>query len=663
MVTRILSLGFVGLALAAPTLLARPLPTIADPTVADSANAAAEETSIFGEPLYVNGKRITDAEIERYLIYGPCRLQLELFRVGLIIEDELDRRARDEANIAVEPMVGPPAAAGAEKIVAEKEKSAPFESPEARARALEQETARQRAQRLQDPAVRAEWDKKRNAERQLLDEQLVPTEEEFEAEFQRSLDEFKKSYPILNLEAEVSRAFRSVPWYRDNLRQTLFFDRVFYPDNPDEWPVTTIESVRADSGDTLLTDAHDSYKMRKEHAEKTGEPLPKEDAIYTTMMRQIVRDAMFATIDWKTSFDGLPSDLVLTADRDFDGKPELVVRTADLWEKVKDTVSPTEVDEAKRWFITSRATHDRLQKENALLDDAERATKLDELKQQFVGTFFNIDIMAMQTYFFPSTETYLEYHMLLEGYRKKVAPELVQQESGDIAPVLRAHLDAANRIMGLGQVDVEIMLISAFDIPNFHWKKDGWVEAKKKAEAIKAQLDANTAEYNAERAKRAQAQAEGKEYVAEKEVVEPYRFWSDMLNEHSEYWDPPSPEGPGKRGSDVSMKNRGRFSLRYRNDLQGFVGETPYSHWVTGASITDYVFADQAENTVAGPFRGPQGYYLTRVQRRTPPTRPLNLGDPKHVDLLRDDYVRTSFIDYSEEARKAADVKGFDFGY
>lgn len=652
MVTRTLLLGLAGAVFAAPFLSARPLET-----------AVVSQASMFGEPLVINGKRIPDAEIQRYLIYGPCRLQLEMYRVGLIIEDELDRRARDEANVAVEPLVGPAAKAAAEKAVAEQEAAKPFESPEARAKALEQENARQRAARMQDATVRAEWDKKRAAERKLLEEQLVPTDEEFEAEYRRTLDEFKKSYPVLNIEAEVSRAFRTVPWYRDNLRQTMYFDRVFYPDNPDEWPITTIESVRADSGDVLLTDAQQSYQMRKEHAEKTGEPLPKEDGIYTQMMRQIVRDAMFATIDWRSAFDGLPDDTVLTGDRDFDGKPELVVKTAELWEKVKSTVSQTEIDEAKRWFVTSRATHDRLEKEGALLDAPARAQALAELKKQFEGTYFNIDIMATQTYYFPSTESFLEYHMLLEGYRKKLAPQLVNQENGDISPLLRTHLDTANRIMGLGQVDVEILLVSAFDIPNFQWKTDGWKTAKEKALAIKAKLDANAEAYNAERAKRAQAQAEGKEYKPETEVPEPFRFWSDTLNESSEYWDPPSPEGAGKRGSDVAMKNRGRFGLRYRNDLQGFVGETPFTHWVTGTSITDYVFADQAENTVAGPFRGPQGYYITRVQRRTPPTRPLNLGDAKHVDLLKDDYVRTSFVAYCQEARKSADVKGFDFGF
>jgi hypothetical protein len=70
------------------------------------------------------------------------------------------------------------------------------------------------------------------------------------------------------------------------------------------------------------------------------------------------------------------------------------------------------------------------------------------------------------------------------------------------------------------------------------------------------------------------------------------------------------------------------------------------------------MFFDQAEGTIAGPFRGPQGWYLTRVNKRTGPSRPLNLSEPKHVQLLKDDYLRASFIDYSKEAVAQATVAG-----
>jgi hypothetical protein len=384
--------------------------------------------------------------------------------------------------------------------------------------------------------------------------------------------------------------------------------------------------------------------------------------MYTQMMRQIVRDAMFATIDWRTAFDGLPNDLVLTADRDFDGQPELVVRTAEQWERVKDTVAPTEVEEAKRWFVTYWATYDRLEKEGRLLDAAQRAEELVAVNRQFEGTYFNIESLATQTYFFPSTETYLDFHMLLTGFRRQLEPELKTQTDGSLPPRLAEYLPVANRVMGLGQVDVEVMLFSAFDIEHFRWKPDGWNWALNRAREVKEKIAKHQAAWDADRAARAAAQAEGREHVSPTDLVEPYRYWTQLMDEHSEYWDPPAPEQG--RASDVGMKNRGRFKERYRNDLQGFVGETPFSLWVTSASITDHVFETQEVDSVDGPLRHPMGWVLTRVLRRTPPSRPLNLADPKHVDLLRDDYVRNkAFVDYAREARLAADVMGFEFGF
>jgi hypothetical protein len=70
------------------------------------------------------------------------------------------------------------------------------------------------------------------------------------------------------------------------------------------------------------------------------------------------------------------------------------------------------------------------------------------------------------------------------------------------------------------------------------------------------------------------------------------------------------------------------------------------------------MFFDQAENTVAGPFKGPLGWYITRVNRRTSPSRPLNLSEPRHMQLLRDDYLRWAFDQYTKDAVAQADVKG-----
>jgi hypothetical protein len=364
------------------------------------------------------------------------------------------------------------------------------------------------------------------------------------------------------------------------------------------------------------------------------------------MMRQIVRDAQYAKIDFKTSFDGLPDDLVLWADANHDGTPELVVTTDEMWREVQDSITPNEVADAKHWFVTSMAVRDRLMRDGTLLDEGARKSAIAELNATFVGSQFNIDILATQSHYFPSTESYEEYYCLSKGFERKIASSIASSTDKELAQPLRDHLERANKIMGLGQVDLECMLISAFDIEHFKWKPAGWTWAKNEATRIKSEIDANAAAWNARNAT-----------APDKRLRDPYSFWTWKLDDHSEYWDPPPPEN-GK-ALEVGLKKRGRFGLKYRNDLQGFVGETPYSHWVTGQSITDYTFFDQPEGTVAGPFKGPLGYYITRVQRRTPPTRPLRLDDPKHVDLLREDYVREAFVDYAKDAVAQASIKGW----
>jgi hypothetical protein len=626
----VMNLILVSFALLTPSLPAHALVQSAAPAqpgaVAGPAKAATAQPapddgkSSFGEPLYVNGKRITDRQIKLHLIYGACARMVDLAKINLIVEDQISRTAIENA----------------ESEIKKRETEKPFASADERKKALDAEIQKQKSR---------------------AHEKYNVSDEEVEKEFNATVADFKQKYPVLDVPAEVSRAFRTVDWYRKELRQSLIFDNVFLPPNPDEWPVVTKEAVRADSGDILVEDAKTSYETRKKAAEKNGGVFPKEDVIYVNMMRQIVRDAVFGLVDFKYASDGIADNLCLWADTNGDGKPELTITIDEMWNKVSDTVAQTEIDDAKQWYITSTATRDRLEKEGVLLSRDDCGKAMAALLKQFEGSTLNLEQLATKTFYFPSLESYKDYYCMLESFKHMLEPKLQAGPAGDLAQPLREHFDKANRIMGLGQVDVEVLLVSAMDIPHFQWKKDGWAWAEKTSKEIKAKIDANTQAFNEQMAKKNEAKAKGEEYKPDQPVLDSYRFWSQMIDDHSDYWDPPTPEG-GK-GSDVGMKRKGRFGPRYRNDLISFIGESYYSCWATGTAITDYVFFDQAEGTVAGPFKGPLGYYLTRVVRRTPPTRPLNLSEPKHVELLRDDYLRVAFMQYAKEAVAQATVKGF----
>jgi hypothetical protein len=548
----------------------------------------------------------------------------EMARNGVVIDDEMHRHAVDATDAEIK----------------RRETEKPFGSPDAR---------------------KAAWDSELKIQMQQLKEKYTVSDAELQKEVDRMVNDFKKNYPALDLDTEVNRSFRNKDWYRAQLRQTQLFDKVFIPQNPDEWPAVTTEAVRADSGDVLINDAHESYTARKAAAEKNGVDLPPEDPLYLQMMRDLIRSAVFKMIDFKTPGDGLPDSIALWADTDADGKPELVLSTDELWNQVKDTVSQTEIDEAKQWYITSISTRDRLEKDGFLLSADDCRAAIVAKAAEFENSNYNLENLATTTYYFPSLDTYREYFCMLEGFKKMTAPKLQAGPAGELSQTLRDYFEHCNKVMGLGQVDAEVMLIGAFDTGKFRWKPNGWEWAKNKSAEIYKQVVDNTTAYNEQRAKILEAKAKGQEFKPEKEVPEPYRFWTQMMDDHCEYWDPPAPEEKG-RMSTVGMKMKGRFGPHYRNDLNPYIGETYFTDWVTGNSITDYVFFDQAEGSVAGPFKGPQGYYITRVLRRTPPTRGLNLGEPKHLDLLKEDWLRTSFIKYAKEAVAQADVKGFAKG-
>src|SRR5260221_707772 len=161
------------------------------PTIGISKPAVEDtKTSVFGEPLYVNGKRVTDNQIKLYLCYGPGRALFDLARNGVVIDDELHRQAADATDAEIK----------------RRETEKPFGSPDARKEA---------------------WDGELKIQVQQLKEKYTVADAEVQKEVDRMVNDFKKNYPALDLDTEVNRSFRNKDWYHSQLRQTQLFDKGF----------------------------------------------------------------------------------------------------------------------------------------------------------------------------------------------------------------------------------------------------------------------------------------------------------------------------------------------------------------------------------------------------------------------------------------------------
>ena len=546
-----------------------------------------DEVSEFGAPLFVNGERISDLAIKRFLCYGAGRTALESRKLDVLVQQELAIRASGGEDVS----------------------------------------------------------------------QYEISEEEFDAAYTTEIGEFKDRYPTLDEETEIGRAYKSVDWYKAQLRQTLEFDRLFFHGDPETWPDVTKEAVYAGSPQVdLVKDAKENYDRRVLRAEETGEPLVEEDDMFRGLLRDYVIESLNSIVDVQTAFDGLPEELLMVIEG---GGFRAEIKTEEFYDEIKSAFGPDDVMNAKHFLALMAAAEDRLEEEGGLIPAEEFSATIRKLSGDLKTTIFSFDFLALHGHQFPSTEAYKQHMRFVESYKKMLESEMEMGENGELPPALSDHLLIANTVMGLARADAEVLLISAYDFYNNRWKEDGWATAKSKAIDLRERIDTHIEKLAVDAEARKAAAARGEDYEPEEEILPFARFWAELVDLNSDYWDPPMPSS-GKMPPMVGMKQKGRFGLMTRNDLERAIGESPYLQFLFGSSITDAIFFDMQTGSTEGPYAGPKGYYIIHLRTRTSPTNPLNINEPKHIDLLKEDFVRREFVKYAHEALEQADVKGLE---
>lgn len=489
---------------------------------------------------------------------------------------------------------------------------------------------------------------------------LEITDEELEERVAKEREKFETDYPTLDFETEVRRAFRDFDLWKVHLRQTMHFDRIFLPDDPEQWPALTKGAIIDEAGgDMWYQDALEVYQLRVDEQQKQGlDELPDYPMMYLDIMRSMVMDALHKFVIIETFPERLDEGVLFT----IEGVP---VTIDEVFDWLKPYLTWEDVQHARTWVVKTHLLQKDLAAQGKLMDretwarqwgekeadnifesrrrikereipDADpevRAQKLADWEASYVRevhdyqrlTFDRI-MLAVNSERFPSTEAWAEHKRLMDSYARVIEEDL------DDPAKLTTVLEWTNQITGLGKVDVEVLLCSAFDWETFRWKENGWAEAKAKADDIMAQLEGGA-------------------------------DWGALLDLHSDFWDPPQPEMSPQKPI-FGFKFKGRFGPLTRNNLIQKLEEGRFRMFLYGDPLTDYAFYDlpatdpEGNPFYGGPLRGPHGWYLFKLIRRTPASRPLSLDEPRHYGLLQEYYLRRAFTDYSRELMAAADIEG-----
>ncbi|HPF14139.1 MAG: hypothetical protein H6830_05785 [Planctomycetes bacterium] len=629
----------------------------AAPAVVNAAQPQ-EATSVFGEPLFVNGKRISDLAIKRFLCYGKGRNGLESLRLGLLMDQERELR-----------------------------------HIKARERMLEENYGGKALADLTD-AQRAELEQAIDAEMARF--QIDP--EEFEVKLAGEMKTFAERYPTLDLDTEIRRAYQSVDWWKDQIRMTLEFDQLFFPGHPDTWPDLSLEAIHQASPQfDLVADYKKYYEMRSEEwlkqraaareealaqhfdgatvdslteeqkaqledmvDEVAGKFMPREEDMMMALLRDAVQAILGGFVTIKTASDGLPEELLMTIEGN---GLTASLTTEQVYQDMKSAFDEHDIYEAKLFLALMEAAKDKLAEEGVLKPEGPFREKQAKEKADTanMGTFGSFNFVATNAFRFPSVESYEDYNYLYDSFRDSIQASLQPDADGNLPPELAAHFPIVQGIMGIARVQSENLLVSAFDFPRNEWKENGWENAYERALSLRAEIDAYVDKLAAQEEARAKAEANGEAFEPE-EVLLPFdQWWANFLDLNSDFWDPPLP-AVGKSPPANSMRDKGRFqgTPTTRNDLKGYLGESPYSHFLWDANAVDSIFFDVPKGAVGGPFRGPQGYIITYVKDKVGPTKTLSLRDERTLQALQEDYTQLAFRRFCHDALNAADVSGLD---
>ena len=119
--------------------------------------------------------------------------------------------------------------------------------------------------------------------------------------------------------------------------------------------------------------------------------------------------------------------------------------------------------------------------------------------------------------------------------------------------------------------------------------------------------------------------------------------FDEMLNTRGEYY--------------TNDKDRGHLGSKPLNQLRQQLRETEFTDLFSGMSLGYFLFFDAEPRQVYGPMRGPEGYYIARVNARVPSHSAISVADPRTRELIRQDYVNYRFREWAQGVIAKADIK------
>ncbi|MBM3973900.1 MAG: peptidylprolyl isomerase [Planctomycetes bacterium] len=373
-------------------------------------------------------------------------------------------------------------------------------------------------------------------------------------------------------------------------KESILFDRVFFPGAPKDWPDITKEAIKAqtqsDQGPRFLEKLEEATQA----VDANGQPRKLPD-FWVNMMRQFVQKGLRSWSDIRYASNGLPADVVLKVN-------ELSWSTQEAFDFVKKGLFVQDLERAIQEVCVREALRQELVAKGTHVSDEDFQKRYDEYRQPYDSTPFTVEVIATRFKGYPCLEAYRARWRLITSYADMIKADVNDEN-------LQAHANKRAAFFADGQVDVSLIPFQARNPKTGAWEPDGMAGAKARCEELFAALE-------------------------KKELT-----FDQALDKHAEFFS--------------NDEKRGRLGMMPLNQLRQQLRENEFTQLLDGTSIADFLFFEAEVGKTIGPIQSPDGFVVARVNSRTPARRQIDVKVERERDLVKEDYVTVRFFEWAAE--------------
>lgn len=378
--------------------------------------------------------------------------------------------------------------------------------------------------------------------------------------------------------------------FLEQRKEAILFDRVFFPGAPRDWPDITKEAIKAqtqsDQGPAFLA----QLEKATEGVDEKGQPKKLPD-FWVNMMRQFVQKGLRSWSDIRYASHGLPADVVLKVN-------DLEWKTAEAFDFIKKGLFVQDIERAMQEVAVREALRQELASKGAYIDDETFLKRYEEYRQPYDSTPFTVEVIATRFKGYPCLEAFRARWRLITSFG-----DMIKADINDAN--LQAHADKRAAFFADGQIDCSLIPFQARNPKTGAWEPDGMAAAKARCEEAFAQLEAKKMTFD------------------------------EMLDRHTEYF--------------ANDDKRGRLGMLPLNQLRQQLRESEFTQLLDGFSLAEFLFFEAEAGKTVGPLQGPDGWFIVRVNSRTPARRKIDVKVERERELVKEDYITCRFFGWASE--------------